>query len=59
MQIIPRLKVPEIKEKDWKQNVFQSFSFLVEVRRVELLSENTSRGTSPCADDYLHSLIHT
>ena len=34
-------------------------SFLVEVRRVELLSENTSRGTSPCADDYLHSLNHT
>ncbi len=29
---------------------------MVEVRRVELLSEKTSSGTSPGADGYLHSL---
>ena len=31
--------------------------FMVEMGRVELPSESTLTGTSPGADDYLHSLI--
>ena len=35
---------------------YAACSDVVEARRVELLSESTSAGTSPGADGYLHSL---
>ena len=42
-----------------KKDLTYAKSFLVEARRVELLSKNQSVPASPSADIYLHSLMRT